>query len=93
MSDSPIERENLTAALVREYDDEALVVWIHLLQDHGEEQEAEVERLRADPRMRLAVEDIRRLMGPPNSPSYGPALRRVEAALAGEGDGDHSRPT
>ena len=55
--------------------------------------EAEVERLRADPRMRLAVEDIRRLMGPPNSPSYGPALRRVEAALAGEGDGDHSRPT
>ena len=47
MSDSPIERENLTAALVREYDDEQLVEWIHALQDHGKEQEAEVERLRA----------------------------------------------
>ena len=46
MSDSPIERENLTAALVREYDDEALVEWIHALQDHGEAMEAEVERLR-----------------------------------------------
>ena len=46
MSDSPVERENRTAELVREYDDGALVVWIHALQDHGEALEAEVERLR-----------------------------------------------
>jgi chromosome segregation ATPase len=45
MSDSPDPRENLTAALVRDYDDEQLVLWIHALQDREEELEAEVERL------------------------------------------------
>jgi hypothetical protein len=47
MGDSPDPRENLTAALVRDYDDEQLVLWIHALQDREEELEAEVERLEA----------------------------------------------
>jgi len=47
MSDGPIEREALTAALVRDYDDEQIVLWIHALQDREEELEAEVERNQA----------------------------------------------
>jgi hypothetical protein len=47
MGDSPDPRENLTAALVRDYDDEQLVLWIHALQDREEELEAKVERLTA----------------------------------------------
>jgi hypothetical protein len=45
MSDSPDPRENLTAALVRDYDDEQLVLWIHALQDREEELEAKVKEL------------------------------------------------
>jgi hypothetical protein len=45
MSDPPDPRENLTAALVRDYDDEQLVLWIHALQDREEELEAKVKEL------------------------------------------------
>ena len=48
------ERQNLTAALVHDYDDEQLIEWIHALQDREEELEAQVERLQ------LAYEDMKR---------------------------------
>ena len=48
MSDGPVERENLTAALVRDLDDEALVEWIHALQDREEELEARVADLQEE---------------------------------------------
>ena len=85
MSDSPVERENLTAALVRDLDDEALVVWIHALQDHGEAMEAEVERLRE------AFYELERYADDAIGTAYGTLSASfvrglVSAVLAGEGD-------
>lgn len=70
MADSPAERERLTAALVRDYSDEQLVVWIHALQDREEELEARVERLTAATRV-----------GEDNIRSLWAALRMVRDAV------------